>query len=203
MPQVRTNKRILVFADESVVANERMAVGVLVVAAKDLSRMESEVLGSLGVGRSLGELHGSGNSVVLTKSVLEGLAAGNAGAKTARVLAAVPLSGGPAAAYFAALEKGVVTALKVYKRRVLRSDVINNADLYVDEIAMAGHIDVATEFERLQASRVGSFKAIRKAVSIDSTISRSLQFADAIAYSAQPRFGASPADFERWGIARV
>lgn len=205
MAQVRTNKRILIFADETIVGDhDSLGLGILVVAAKDVPSIETAILREIGaLTAPMGELHAAKNSASLTRLILDALAAPKLAAKTVRVLATHTARHGVADAYFAALRKGAVAALKLYKRNVLRSDVINNADLYVDEISMAPQDGLNGEFARIREQHAGSFKAIRKIVLIDSAISRSLQFADAIAYSAQPGFAAKPADFDRWGIVRV
>lgn len=205
MPSPRLNKRILIFADESIVGSgASVAVGVFVVAARDLPQVEFEVLKGIGaLSAPMSELHAVRNSASLTRLILGELSAARVAERTVRVLASVPAAEDLANAYLTALRKGAVAALKLYKKAVLRSQVINNADLYVDEVSMSPHIDLSTEFARIIQQNVGSFKAIRKIVPIDSAISRSLQFADAIAYSAQPGFGASPSDYEAWGIMRV
>lgn len=202
MSKVQTNKRILVFADESFVqGTDHFSIGVIVVAAEDLPGIENKVLARLG--NNVGEIHAARQSEVFTRTILDELASGAIGLKSIRTIIRRSYGDERSKAYVTALHDIVVASLKLYKTNVLKRSIINNADLYMDEVSQTEAEDVMAKLDVLRKAPSSQFRAIRKLVVIDSVVSRSLQFADAVAFCIQPRLAAKSDDFDRWGIFKI
>lgn len=202
MPIVRTNKRILVFADESFVqGTDQFSIGVIVVAASDLPAIESRVL--FRFGNNVGELHSAQQSTAFTREILDELSSSVIGSKSIRMLIVGRVGSDRIQAYAIAFREIVVAALKRYKTKVLNRSIINNADLYMDEVSQIEFDEILGKVNALREASANQFRAVRKIVLVDSVVSRSLQFADAVAYCVQPRLAATSDDFDRWGIVRI